>query len=171
MRHLDLVTAPLRDASGRVYQVLEVARDITELVEMEERVKLSAARLEESHAELVVKAEELQRTNLALQETQAQLVEKERLAAVGEVVVGLHHAILNPLTGILGALQVLKQEENVHSPTLQALGEAEAEIRKIERLIRGLPMLRRAAGSPYVRGTTMLDLEQSVGKGPEEPAG
>ena len=161
VRHLDLVTAPLRDASGQVHQVLEVARDITELVEMEERLKHSATRLEESHAALLAKTEELEETNRALREAQARLVEKERLAAVGEVVVGLHHAILNPLTGILGVLQVLKPEGVAQSERVEALAQAEVEIRKIEELIRRLPALRRAAGTPYVGGTSMLDLDRS----------
>lgn len=163
IRYRDLVTAPLRDASGQVHQVLEVARDITELVEMEEQLKQSAARLEESHAALLAKTEELERANQALQQAQAQLVEKERLAAAGEVVVGLHHAILNPLSGILGALQVLKEEGIAQPEKSQALAEAEAEIRKIEQLIRRLPALRRAAGIPYVGDTSMLDLERSSG--------
>ena len=141
-RYLDLITAPLRDASGDVHQVLEVARDVTELVEMEERLK---------------------QTNQALLDAQAQLVEKERLAAVGQVVVGLHHAVLNPLTGILGALQVLKQTPAGGPDGIRAIAEAEEEIRKIERLIKRLPDLQRAEGAPYVGGTTMLDLERSCG--------
>ncbi len=161
LRYLDLVTAPLHDASGQVHQVLEVARDITERVEMENRLKQSAASLEESHAALLAKTEELEQVNDALRDTQAQLVEQERLAAAGQVVVGLHHAILNPLTGILGALQLLKQEGLARPEKAEALAEAEAEIRKIEQLIRRLPTLRRAAGTPYVGDTTMLDLERS----------
>jgi PAS domain-containing protein len=147
VRYLDLVTAPLRDAAGHVHQVLEVARDITHRVELEERLTQSAG--------------ELQRANEALRDAQAQLVEKERLAAAGQVVVGLHHEILNPLTGVLGALQVLKQDGSARPETALALDEAEAEIRKIEQLIRRLPTLRRAAGTPYVGDTTMLDLERS----------
>lgn len=158
-RFLDLVAAPLRDRAGRVHQVLEVSRDITELVEMEERLKHSAARLEESHAELSAKAEELEWANRALREAQAQLVEKERLAAVGQVVVGLHHAILNPLTGILGALEVLKQEE-IGARTREAIDAAESEIWKIEHLVRRLLFVRRTTGTPYVGRTTMLDLER-----------
>ena len=105
--------------------------------------------------------EELQRSHEALRETQAQLVEKERLAAAGQVVVGLHHEILNPLTGILGAVQVLKQEGIAQPEKAEALAEAEAEIRKIEQLIRRLPRLRRAAGTRYLGDTDMLDLERS----------
>lgn len=142
VRYLDLVTAPLRDGSGRVHQVLEVARDITDLVEMEERLRES---------------------NRALREAQSQLVEKERLAAVGQVVVGLHHAILNPLAGILGALQLLKGDTVAPADRARALGEAEAEIRKVERLIRRLPALRRAEGVPYVGEITMLDLARALG--------
>lgn len=164
VRYLDLVTAPLRDGLGHVHQVLEVARDITELVEMQERLKQSAAWLEESHAALLTKTEELEQANQALREAQTQLVEKERLAAVGQVVAGLHHEILNPLTGILGALQVIKQEGIVQPKKSEAIAEAESEIRKIERLIRQLGALRRTTGSPYVGDTTMLDLELSCGE-------
>lgn len=138
-KYLDLITAPLRDASGRVHQVLEVARDITEMVEMEERLK---------------------QANQALLDAQAQLVEQERLAAVGQLVVGLHHAILNPLTGILGILQVLKAETAGKPEQATAIVEAEGEIRKIERLVRRLPDLPRAGGTPYVGRLTMLDLER-----------
>ncbi len=147
VRYLDLVTAPLRDASGHVQQVLEVARDITHRVELQERLKQFA--------------QELQRANDALRDAQAQLVEKERLAAVGQVVVGLHHEILNPLTGILGALQVLKQDAIDEPQRALALADSEDEIRKIEQVIRRLPTLRRAASAPYVGDTTMLDLERS----------
>lgn len=152
IKYLDLITAPLRDASGRVHQVLEVARDITELVEMEERLK---------------------QANQALLDAQAQLVEQERLAAVGQLVVGLHHAILNPLTGILGILQVLKAETGGKPEQAKVIAEAEAEIRKIERLVRRLPDLRRADGTPYVGRLTMLDLErlwtdEAPGRGGEE---
>ena len=161
VRHLDLVTAPLRDASGRVQQVLEVARDITERVELEERLNQSAVRLEESHTALLAKTEELERANQALQEAQVQLVEKERLAAAGQVVVGLHHAILNPLTGILGALQVLKQKELAPAVEVEAFAQAEAEVRQIEEVVRRLSAIRRVTVAAYVGDTTMVDLERS----------
>jgi hypothetical protein len=124
--------------------------------------------LERSHAELVLKTEELERANRALREAQARLVEKERLAVVGQLVVGLHDAILNPLTGLLGALHLLKQGGLTASATETTFMEAEAEIRKIEHLVRRLPALQRTASTPYVGRTTMLDLNAS---GPREGGG
>lgn len=161
VRHFDLVTAPLLDSSGSVHHVLEVARDITESVELERQLKHSAARLEESHAALLAKTRELEAANRALGEAQAQLVEKERLAAAGEVVIGLHHSVLNPLTGILGALQVLKQEDIRPGERDEAFGQAQAAIHKIEQVVRGLSTLRRVAAMPYVGKSSMLDLERS----------
>ena len=65
------------------------------------------------------------------------------------------------MTGVVGALQLLKQDWIAQPQKAEVLAEAEAEIHKIEQLIRRLPTLRRAAGAPYVGGTTMLDLELS----------
>jgi signal transduction histidine kinase len=104
-----------------------------------------------------------------LRDAQACLVEHERLAAVGELVVGLHHAILNPLTGALGALEVLRRDPG--SPLARlAMSEAQEEIRRVERLVRGLPGLRRADGTAYVGRTRMLDLEGVPARG-STPAG
>lgn len=140
IRHLDLVTAPLRNASGEIYQVLEVARDITDLVQMEERLK---------------------EANQALLDAQAQLIVKERLAAIGQLVVTLHHEILNPLTSILGALQVFKGAKISEGTSKEAVAAIEIEARRIERLVRDLGELRRSEGVPYVGQTTMLDTEHA----------
>jgi signal transduction histidine kinase len=118
--------------------------------------------------ELEERNRELERTNDALHEAQARLVEKERLAAVGQLAVGLHHAILNPLAGLLGALRLLEQGGLTASATAQTFEDAEAEIRKIEGLVRRLPGLRRTTSTPYVGGTTMLDLDPSaIEEGPD----
>jgi signal transduction histidine kinase len=103
----------------------------------------------------------LEQTNRALLDTQARLVEKERLAAVGQVVVGLHHSILNPLTGILGALHVLKQTSPAAPLQARAIAGAEEEVHKIERIVKQLPELHSAAMTPYVGNTTMLELDAS----------
>ena len=113
----------------------------------------------------------LEESNKALLEAQAQLVEQERLAAVGQVVVGLHHSILNPLTGILGALQVLKHTLPGSPEQARAIVEAEDEVRKIERLVKRLPDLQSTTITPYLGKTTMLDLEPARGEEPQSTAG
>lgn len=104
--------------------------------------------------------EELQRANQALRAAQAEMVEKERLAAIAQIVVGLHHSILNPLSGILGVLQLLKGDRLESDAKIEALALAELEIHKIEDVVKRLRLLERTAAAPYVGDTTMLDLER-----------
>ncbi len=123
--------------------------------------------LERSRSALVAKATELERANEALQEAQARLLEMERLAAVREVVVSLHHEVLNPLTGVLGALEILKEKGTVAPHRADALACAEQAARRIETLIKGLPNLNHAARVTYVGNTTMIDL-RSTGQAPKD---
>jgi hypothetical protein len=120
--------------------------------------------LEKQNRDLIAVEARLKLANQALQAAQAQLVKKERLAAVGQVVVGLHHTILNPLTGILGALQVLKQGSLDPSQQAQAIAEAEQQVGEIERAVKRLRNLQQAEGAPYLGATTMLDLQPGGGE-------
>jgi hypothetical protein len=120
--------------------------------------------LEKQNRDLIAVEARLKLANQALQATQAQLVKKERLAAVGQVVVGLHHTILNPLTGILGALQVLKQGSLDPPQQAQAIAEAEQQAGEIERAVKRLRNLQQADGAPYLGATTMLDLQPGGGE-------
>lgn len=119
------------------------------------------SRVEKQNRELREIEERLRQTNRALLDTQAQLVKKERLAAVGQVIVGLHHTILNPLTGILGVLQVLKQNSLDPLQEARAIAEAEEQAREIEQVVKRLRNLQRADGTGYLGDTKMLDLEAS----------
>jgi signal transduction histidine kinase len=120
--------------------------------------------LEKQNRDLIAVETRLKLANQALQAAQTQLVKKERLAAVGQVVVGLHHTILNPLTGILGALQVLKQGVLDPSQQTHAIAEAEQQVGEIERAVKRLRNLQQADGAPYLGGTTMLDLQPGRGE-------
>ena len=51
---------------------------------------------------------ELQKSLKKLRTTQAQLVESERMAAIGEITVTVNHQINNPLTSIIGHAELLR---------------------------------------------------------------
>lgn len=114
--------------------------------------------LERSHAELVVRTAELEQANAALRDAQAQLVEMERLAVARDMVVSLHHEILNPLTGVLGAIELLRDNGTAHADRARILDCAEQAAHRIERLVRGLSDLECLERTAYVGGTTMIDL-------------
>jgi PAS domain S-box-containing protein len=82
------------DAAGQPNFLTGTCQDITERKRGEEALRESKRRLEKTLAEL--------------QETQAQLVQQARLAAVGQLAAGIAHDFNNILTGILGYAELME---------------------------------------------------------------
>lgn len=88
-----LSASAMRDANGRVVGRMGVSRDITERKRAEEALEESKRRLEETLA--VLKA------------TQQQVLQQERLRALGEMAGGIAHDFNNALSPILGYSELL----------------------------------------------------------------
>lgn len=82
------------------------------------------------------------------------------------LVVALHHSILNPLSGILGALHVLKDDSLPAGTKSDLLAQAEAEIRRIEEVVRDLRSARVSRLVPYVGAEMMFDLGRRGARSP-----
>jgi DNA-binding response OmpR family regulator len=98
----------------------------------------------------------------ALAAAEQDLMRAERLAAVGEMTVTLHHEINNPLMAAFTDVELLLSdldaggEQRRHG--LENIREALRRIRDIVQRIGGL---REARSKDYLRGIRMLDLENS----------
>jgi signal transduction histidine kinase len=111
-------------ASGDLNQEsgLERTDEIGELADafdqMTENLRQRTAEAERLYAETVQRNIELASINKRLQDTQRQLVQSEKLAAVGLLTAGIVHDVKNPLTVIKGTAELL-QEEKDHPPEMQ----------------------------------------------------
>lgn len=72
----------------------------------------------------------------ARKELQERLVQKERLAAIGEMVAGVAHQIKNPLATIKVVSQALSEEFSSHASTQVALSRIDKEVNRLNRLLR-----------------------------------
>jgi signal transduction histidine kinase len=66
------------------------------------------------------------------------LIRQERLAEVGQLAREMAHELINPLTGIGGALTVVAQEIPPDDETQEAIEEIQQQVRRMERLVAEL---------------------------------
>ena len=80
----------------------------------------------------------LEHINDALRSAQAQLIQAERFAAIGEVSAAVAHGIRNPLAGIKAAARVAGLQVGTDHPAVETIGDIVSESNKLERRIKAL---------------------------------
>lgn len=85
--------------------------------------KLTAAEVREQYvAELETKNQTLERLFRELQDTQAQLIQSEKMAALGQLVAGVAHELNNPISFVYANMKELQQYTRAISELLETLG-------------------------------------------------
>jgi signal transduction histidine kinase len=99
------------------------------------------AGLESLGAQVRALVERLEETDAALAEHRRNLIQSEKLSAVGELAAKLAHEVLNPLAGMKAAIQLLARQGQAVSGGAEVLATAEAlnrEATRVEGLVRRL---------------------------------
>lgn len=87
------------------------------------------------------------------------IIDKERLEAIIEVAVTVNHNVNNPLTAILGNVQLLLLDQEGMDETLKnRLKTIETSALKIKDVTQKLLRLSSARSVTYTEGTSMIDL-------------
>lgn len=98
----------------------------------------------------------------ALAAAERDLVRAERLAAIGEMTVTLHHSINNPLMAASADLELLLEEPGI-APDERArtLRNIQGSLHRIRDILRQIGELREVRTKAYLPGIRMVDLEQA----------
>jgi DNA-binding response OmpR family regulator len=122
-------------------------------------------------AEMLPPIVERARRNRMLHATRAEveqeLIRAERLVAVGEMTVTLHHELNNPLMAALAEIDLLLAGEDVAPPVAQAIDRVRDALLRMRDIVKRAGELRRADASAYLTGLRMIDL---TGSGDGTPA-
>lgn len=151
-----------RVRDGRLDARVEVGRRRDETAEMARVFNQMAAELQESRQRLQAYQADLQRLvaerTQALEQAQAQLVQAEKLSAVGELVAGVAHELNNPLTSVLGYAQLLESDPALPEDLRGYAGIVVREADRARQIIHSL--LTFARPQPVER--EVLDLNPVV---------
>jgi two-component system NtrC family sensor kinase len=113
------------DLNGRNYYVIFSIQDVTELTHrirdyriMRDQAEKEVKERKQAQTELMAAHNTLKETLETLQKTQTQLVESEKMAALGQLVAGIAHEINSPLGAIRSSIENISHSLN---QTLQEL--------------------------------------------------
>jgi signal transduction histidine kinase len=114
---------------------LDTRDEIGYLAHAFEQMRVSLLRHLESEAE---ERRRLEESNRKLREAQQQLIQSERMAAIGKVSARVAHEVNNPLAIIKTAVRIVRNQSPPASPTTSSLQMIEEEISRIARIIQEL---------------------------------
>jgi CheY-like chemotaxis protein len=109
--------------------------------------------------ERVRRARELRK---ALAASERDLLRAERLAAIGEMTVTLHHEINNPLMSAFADVELLLADAGMpEAKRREGLLEIQTALRRIRDIVRQIGALREIRSKRYIAGIQMVDLDSS----------
>src|SRR5467141_1460498 len=92
-----------------------------------------------------------------LKRLEEQLIQSEKLAAMGQMLAGVAHELNNPLTAILGVTELLREREGTDDPTRRQLELTHRQARRAARIVQNLLEFSRPA-SPHKKSLDVNSL-------------
>jgi two-component system NtrC family sensor kinase len=145
-----VTTCPVLDLTEGAATV-QIAKNVTREIQNARRMRQMSDELGAANARLVATLDRLK-------STQAQLLQAEKLSAIGLLVAGVAHELNNPLTSVIGYAQLLQEDVRVHGTDdergvqlahdLRRIAEESERAAKIVRNLLAFARRQSAARAP-----------------------
>ncbi len=160
VRPLDQLTRGSELLAGGTSDVRVPERGAAEVARLAAAFNEMARQLRSERQALEQRLGELEHKTTELRTTQQQLIHGEKLASVGRLAAGVAHEIGNPLSAILGLIELLRSSELDAEQSAEFLQRVHRETERINRIIRDLLDFSRR--DPEGDGGQQAELDQVV---------
>jgi PAS domain S-box-containing protein len=145
----DFSSAPLGRLQDGRRAVISMAMDVTKRKQAEQELNqlntTLEARVIERTLELDRANKELEKAIQELKDTQARIIQTEKLTALGTMAAGVAHELNNPMMGIMNYVEYA--DRVVKEPKAkQALSKANSELRRMADIVRNMLTFARPGG-------------------------
>ncbi len=156
----ELTRASEKIARGAAADVRVPVQGAAEVARLAVAFNAMQAQLGEERAALVARLADLERAKAELESAQRSLVTSEKMASVGRLAAGVAHEIGNPLSAILGLVELVQTSDLPPDDQRELLRRVTKETERISRIIRDL--LDFARGDPAQPEDASCDLVEVV---------
>lgn len=122
---------------------------------------MAMLRIKGLYDKLKEKNKELEITNVELKNTKDKLREQEKIALIGQLMVGIHHEIRNPLTAVLANSQILLRHFELPEDGTGFLEDIEEQAKKIRDILDQIKEMDMVEVIDYVDGTKMIQIKKN----------
>ncbi|MEO0326370.1 MAG: ATP-binding protein [Myxococcota bacterium] len=165
VRPLESLTRASERVAGGNLDVEVPARGAAEVRRLAASFTGMARQLRADRQALEDRLRELEATTAELGEAEAQILRSARLASVGRLAAGVAHEIGNPLSAILGLVELARDEDMGAAERGELLVRTQRETERIHRIIRELLDFARQGGpsdEDDALGSEVSDLAEVV---------
>ena len=127
--------------------IFSVRKEDNELNRLSKALNIMLKRISADREKLRSTVLSLEKANLELKKAQKDIVQAEKLASAGRLSAGIAHEIGNPIGIVIGYLELLKQEDITAAERDEYIHRTEAEIERINTIIRQLLEVSRPSSS------------------------
>jgi two-component system NtrC family sensor kinase len=125
------------------------------------RLRRRTAQTARLHAETVQRNKELAEINARLHSAQQQLIQSEKLAAVGQLTAGIVHDVKNPLAVIKGLAEELSEDQRENSSMTKQLGTIRESAARATRIVSDLLKFARQS-TPEMKKQNLAETLRSA---------
>jgi C4-dicarboxylate-specific signal transduction histidine kinase/ActR/RegA family two-component response regulator len=154
-----MMVAPLRLGANRIGTLSVDSTETNAFSPDDARLLMTLATQAAAAIENARLVHDLQQSLDDLKRTQDQLIQSEKLSAIGQLIAGVAHELNNPLTAVMGYTQLLRTTEGVDPETAADLDKIYAQAQRAAKIVENLLTFARQkkAERRYVNVNDILE--------------